>query len=266
LKKFVIVAVFLMLLAVWCVWLAATPVYREFWEDQEAAASERSGTTKVWVCSQKSGFSVFTHGKQIEFLGIIPQLDCAGPLSESVFDYLQEEIRDNAKKSILTIQDKKFWEEEYFVWDTDERRQFQWGLCAPEVLCVSETRYFMRGGFNRPAEGMIGRIFIWQDSSMVEVALADLFKSPSRGWFEVVAKEVEAELRSRHSYFPYDGHFPYQEFETFRITETGLKILIYGDTPVDDSVELDFSWDLMSPFLKPGAPVTIWYEKQLQKR
>ena len=266
LKNFVIVAVFFILLAVWCVWLAATPVYLEYWEDQEAADSERSGTTKVWVCSQQSGFSVFTHGKQIEFLGTIPQLDCAGPLSESVFEFLQEEIRNNAKISILTIQDKKFWDEYYFVWDTDERRQFQWGLCAPDVLSVLETRYFMTGGYNRPGEWLVGRIFIWQDSSMVEVALADLFKdSPSREWFEVLAKEVWADLRRQKAYV-YEDSLPFREFDQFLITDRGLKILIWEQRLFGDVIEVVVSWDLLSPFLKPGAPVTIWYEKQLQKR
>jgi len=49
-----------------------------------------------------------------------------------------------------------------------------------------------------------------------------------------------------------------------------LKILFHHyevtTGPYYNIVEVVVSWDLMAPFLKPDAPVTRWYEKQLQKR
>ena len=101
---------------------------------------------------------------------------------------------------------------------------------------------------------------------MVEVALADLFKdSPSREWFEVLAKEVWADLRRQKAYV-YEDSLPFREFDQFLITDRGLQILIWEQRLFGDVIEVVVSWDLLSPFLKPGAPVTIWYEKQLQKR
>ena len=99
--------------------------------------------------------------------------------------------------------------------------------------------------------------------------LADLFKdSPSSEWFQVLAKEVEADLRRQSAYW-IDDHLPFGGFDQFVITEKGLKILFQPyeiDTgPYFNFIEVVVSWDLLGPYLKPGAATTIWYQ-QLQKR
>ena len=67
----------------------------------------------------------------------------------------------------------------------------------------------------------------------------------------------------------FEDQLPFEESDQFLIAEEGLKIIFQPyeiSGPFDNVVEVVVSWDLMAPFLKPGAPVTIWYEKQLQKR
>ncbi|MBT6452030.1 MAG: hypothetical protein HOK60_03400 [Planctomycetes bacterium] len=83
----------------------------------------------------------------------------------------------------------------------------------------------------------------------------------------MLTKEVTNDLRRHISDADYR---PYLEIYQFLITEQGLEIL-FQPSEVTHYRTHQFSgvvvsWDLLSPFLKPGAPVTIWYEKQLQKR
>ena len=275
LNKLLIVAVLLMPLAVECFWLAATPSYREFWESKKADAAfvitggeDPSASTDVWVCWQKSGFSVFTHGKESLFKGEVPRLDCTAPLSESVFALLQDEIRTIAEIAMVTFRDKKFWEDYYFVWDSYYSRRFQREVCAPEVVSLMETGLSHHDGQYHYWVWILGRNFIWQESTRVEVELEDLFmESPEREWFKVLANVVKTDLRHMSTL---SNILPIEKFDQFLITEEGLKILFqpYELTgfPPDSFAEVVVSWDLLRPFLKPGAPVTIWYEKQLQKR
>ncbi len=277
LKNFVIVAVFIMLLAVLCVLLAATPVSREYWETRKAGVppiSERLAAptedTEVWVCWQKTGFSVFTKGKEDIFLGEIPRLDRTAPLSESVFDLLQEEIRTVAKERRANSLKYKSLSMRYLVLDSYYSRTFVKNLCSSEVLSLMEIHYFAPDYAAHPGFGVLGRNFIWHDSIMVEIGLADLFEeSPGREWFVVLEKAVEAYLMPMMDEYLED-QLPFEEFDQFLIAEEGLKIIFQPyeimSGPYDNFVEVVVSWDLMSPFLKPGAPVTIWYEKQLQKR
>jgi hypothetical protein len=278
LKKYLLVAALLMLLAVLCLWLAATPVYREYWETKKAGVppispiveslAAPSEDTEVWVCWLKTGFSVFTKGKEDIFRGEIPRLDRTEPLSESVFGFLQEEIRTTAKTRRANAWNGLSWSMRYFVLDSYYSRTFVKNLCSPEVLSLMEIQYFYPNYAAHPGVMALGRNFVWHESIMVEIGLADLFEeSPGREWFEVLEKEVEANLMLMDEYLEYQ--LPFEEFDQFLIAEEGLKIIFQPyaiSGPFDNVVEVVVSWDLMAPFLKPGAPVTIWYEKQLQKQ
>jgi hypothetical protein len=277
LNKLLIVAVLMIPLAVECVRFAATPSYREYWDSKKAhvdytctGRGNPSATTEIWVCWQKTGFSVFTKGKEDIFEGVIPRLDCTAPLSEAVFALLQDEIRTIAKLKRDNSLSGMSWSMWYFVIDSTDRRSFIKGLCTPEVVSLEEDRYYFIDWAMIPSIGVLGRNFIWHDSSMMEIELEDLFeKSPGREWFAVLAKKVEDDLRRQKAAF-LDDRLPFEKFDQFLITAEGLKIIFQPyeiDTgPFCYFVEVVVSWDLMSPFLKPGAPVTIWYEKQLQKR
>ena len=278
LKKYLLVTALLMLLAVWCLWLAATPVYREYWETKKAGVppispiveslAAPSEDTEVWVCWLKTGFSVFTKGKEDIFRGEIPRLDRAEPLSESVFGLLQEEIRTTAKTRRANARSGMSWSMTSFVLDTYYSRTFSKNLCSPEVLSLMEIQYFAPDWAAHPGLTALGRNFIWHDSIMMEIGLADLFKeSPGRDWFEVLEKGVEAKLLLMDEYF--ESQVPFEEFDQFLIAEEGLKIIFQPyeiSGPFDKVVDVVVSWDRLSPFLKPDAPVTRWYEKQLQKR
>ena len=278
LKNFVIVAVFIMLLAVWCVWLAATPSYREFWDTRKAGELSQEPLLiptvdgKYWTFWQKTGFSVFTKGKEDVFEGIIPQLDCTEPLSEAVFDFLQEEIRAVAKKIRETsLMDDQSWSEEhFFVHDSVYIRTFEKGVCTPEVVSLKEYRYFYPDDASHEGIFIKGRNFVWNGSAMREIALADLFDGSSlRDGFAVLEKEVKKDLIDRDLYDFYIGEFSLEPSRQFLITKEGLKIIFQryalGGYYSIDSVAT-VPWNRLSSLLKPGAPVTIWYEKQIQKK
>ena len=277
LNKLLIVVAFLMPLAVECVRLAATPSFYERWDTRKAGEIEDEPLLiptvdgKYWTFWQKTGFSVFTKGKEDVFEGIIPQLDCTEPLSEAVFDFLQEEIRAVAKrKRDTSLEPHPVCPPEHFiVHDSVYIRTFKKGVCTPEVVSLKEYRYFYPDWAAHEGIGIKGRNFVWNGSAMREIRLADLFEeSPGRDWFALLAKEVEADLR-RQSYSQFDGFLPFEKFDQFLITEDGLKIIFqryafssgYYGFPT-----ATVSRDRLSPFLKPGAPVTRWYEKQLQKQ
>jgi len=278
LKKYLLVAALLMLLAVLCLWLAAIPVYREYWDTRKAGVSlipvrdrmaAPSEDTEVWVCWLKTGFSVFTKGKEDIFRGEIPRLDRTEPLSESVFGLLQEEIRTTAKTRRANAWNGLSWSMRYFVLDSYYSRTFVKNLCSPEVLSLMEIQYFAPDYAAHPGVTAVGRNFVWHDSNMVEIGLADLFEeSPGREWFEVLEKGVEANLMPMMNEYLED-QLPFEEFDQFLIAEEGLKIIFQPyeiSGPFDNFVEVVVSWDLMAPFLEPDAPVTRWYEKQLQKQ
>ena len=291
LNKWVIVAAFLMPLAVWCVELAITPSSHEFLLEPEAVNSnpwatryhefrteletrfERPGfhrtePTSTRVLWGKSGLSIFNRGKVDIFWGELPLLDCGGPLSESVFDWLWEEITTEAEDRMVLIPKQKFLMEHYFVWDSFYWRTSHLKVCTPQVVSLLQREEYHHDYYINSGVSASGRNFIWQDSRLVELNLADLFKdSPSNDWYEVLTKEVTNDLRRHISDADYR---PYLEIYQFLITEQGLEIL-FQPSEVTHYRTHQFSgvvvsWDLLSPFLKPGAPVSIWYEKQLQKR
>jgi hypothetical protein len=291
LNKLLIVAVLLMPIAVWCVKLAATPSYHEFLLEPEAVNSnpwvtryhefrteletrfERPGfhrtePTSTRVLWGKSGLSIFNRGKVDIFWGELPLLDCGGPLSESVFDLLWEEITTEAEDRMVLIPKHNYLMEHYFVWDSFYWRTSQLKVCTPQVVSLLQREEYHHDYYLNSGVWVSGRNFIWQDSRLVELNLADLFKdSPSNDWYEVLTKEVTDDLR-RH--IPDADYRPYRQIYEYLITEQGLEILFQPSEVTHvrykQFIGVVVSWDLMAPFLKPGAPVTIWYEKQLQKR
>jgi hypothetical protein len=285
LKNFVIVAVFLMLLAVLCVLLAATPSFYERWDTRKAGEyyyghrgmdfqlPVSSVDQKVWAFWQKTGFSVFTKGKEDFFKAEIPQLDCTSPLSEAVFKFLQEEIRTLARKirdeNLNNLNLVSTYYSNSLVHDSTYINTFQKGLCTSEVVSLKEYWCFYPDGASHEGIGIIGRNFVLNGSAMQEIELKDLFdESSGRDWFAVLAKEVEADLR-RQGYSSFDEYLPFEEFGQFLITGEGLKIIFQNyafSSGIHGFPVAYVSWDLMAPFLKPDAPVTRWYEEQLQKR
>ena len=283
LKTLLIVAVFLMPLAVECVRLAARPSYCEFLDTRKAGepySGHRgidfdrlpvlSVDQKVWAFWQKTGFSVFTKGKEDFFKAEIPQLDCTEPLSEAVFKFLQEEIRAVAKRIRETsLMDKRSWSMgHFFVRDSTYIRTFQKRLCIPEVVSLKEYRCFYPDWAAHDGITILGRNFVWNGSAMQEIELTDLFdESSGRDWFAVLAKEVEADLR-RQGYYEFHGYLPFEQFYQFLITGEGLKMIFqnYAFFSGMNGFPVAYvSWDLLAPFLKPDTPVTRWVEKQLQK-
>ena len=287
LKQFVIVAVFLMLLAVLCVLLAATPSFYERWDTRKAGEyyyghrgmdfqlPVSSVDQKVWAFWQKTGFSVFTKGKEDFFKAEIPQLDCTSPLSEAVFKFLQEEIRSLARKtrdrSLNNLNLVSAYGSNSLVHDSTVIRTFQKGLCTSEVVSLKGYWCFYPDGASHEGIEIIGRNFVLNGSALQEIELKDLFdESSGRDWFAVLAKEVEADLR-RQGYWLYDEYLPFEQFhfDQFLIVEEGLKIIFQNyafSSGIHGFPVAYVSWDLMAPFPKPDAPVTRWYEEQLQKR
>ena len=58
LKKYLLVAALLMLLAVWCLWLAAAPGYREYWDTRKAGVSPISPIVSRVTCEQNTKLQV----------------------------------------------------------------------------------------------------------------------------------------------------------------------------------------------------------------
>ena len=284
LKTLSIVAVFLMPLAVECVRLAARPSFYECWDTREAGEDYYdhishvledvpvpSVDQKVWAFWQKTGFSVFTKGKEDFFKAEIPQLDCTEPLSEAVFKFLQEEIRAVAKRIRETsLMDKRSWSMgHFFVRDSTYIRTFQKRLCIPEVVSLKEYWCYFPTGASKETVGVGGRNFVLNGSAMQEIGLQDLFDdSAGRDWFAVLAKEVEADLR-RQGYYEFHGYLPFEQFYQFLITGEGLKMIFqnYAFFSGMNGFPVAYvSWDLLAPFLKPDTPVTRWVESELQKQ
>jgi len=286
LKKYLLVAALLMLLAVLCLWLAVTPSYYERWDTRKAGESYyghrgiefrlpvSSVDQKVWAFWQKTGFSVFTKGKEDFFKAEIPQLDCTEPLSEAVFKFLQEEIRAVAKRIRDTSLEPRqlyllYSEQHFIVHDSTLIRTFQKGLCTSEVVSLKDYWCFYDDAASHEGISIKGRNFVLNGSALQEIELKDLFDDSSgRDWFAVLAKEVEADLR-RQGYSQFDEYLPFEEFGQFLITGEGLKIIFQNyafSSGMYGFPAAYVSWDLLAPFLEPDAPVTRWYEEQLQKQ
>ena len=286
-NKLLIVAAILMVLAVVCVMLAVTPSYYERWDTRKAGEyysghhgydfqlPVSSVDQKVWTYWQKTGFSVFTKGKEHFFKAEIPQLDCTEPLSEAVFKFLQEEIRSLARKTrdenLNNLNLLNAYYSKSLVHDSTIIRTFQKGLCTSEVVSLKGYWCFYPDGASHEGIGISGRSFVLNGSALQEIELQDLFDESSGGdWFAVLAKEVEADLRRQgYSDLELEEDLPFEQFDDFLIVEEGLKIIFqnYAFYSGIHGFPVAFvSWDLLAPFLKPGAPVTCWYEKQLQKQ
>ena len=289
LKKYLLVAALLMLLAVLCLWLAVTPSYYERWDIRKAGEyyfghhgydfqlPVSSVDQKVWAFWQKTGFSVFTKGKEDFFKAEIPQLDCTEPLSEAVFKFLQEEIRAVAKRLRDTSLEPRqlyllYSAQHFIVHDSTLIRTFQKGLCTSEVVSLKGYWCFYPDTASHEGIRIYGRNFVLNGSAMQEIELQDLFdESSGRDWFAVLAKEVEADLRRQGHWLSDDEYLPFEQFhfDQFLIVEEGLKIIFQNyafDSGIHGFPVAYVSWDLLAPFLKPDAPVTRWYEEQLQKR
>ena len=293
LNKLLIVAVFLkllavMLLAVVCVMLASRPSFNERWDTRKAGEYYHghhgydfqlpvsSVDQKVWAFWQKTGFSVFTKGKEDFFKAEIPQLDCTEPLSEAVFKFLQEEIRAVAKRIRDTSLEPRqlyllYSEQHFIVHDSTLIGTFQKGLCTSEVVSLKDYWCFYPDTASHEGIRIYGRNFVLNGSAMQEIGLADLFdESSGRDWFAVLAKEVEADLR-RQRYSDFDWYLPFEQFhfDQFLITAEGLEIIFQNyafNSGIHGFPVAYVSWDLLAPFLKPDAPVTRWVEKELQKQ
>jgi hypothetical protein len=231
---------------------------------------------KVWAFWQKTGFSVFTKGKEDFFKAEIPQLDCTSPLSEAVFKFLQEEIRAVAKRIRDTSLEPRqlyllYSEQHFIVHDSTLIGTFQKGLCTSEVVSLKDYWCFYPDTASHEGIRIYGRNFVLNGSAMQEIGLADLFdESSGRDWFAVLAKEVEADLR-RQRYSDFDWYLPFEQFhfDQFLITAEGLEIIFQNyafNSGIHGFPVAYVSWDLLAPFLKPDAPVTRWVEKELQKQ
>ena len=292
LNKLLIVAVFLkllavMLLAVVCVMLASRPSFNERWDTRKAGEyydghhgydfqlPTLSVDQKVWAFWQKTGFSVFTKGKEDFFKAEIPQLDCTEPLSEAVFKFLQEEIRSLAKKTrdenLNNLNLLNAYYSKSLVHDSTIIRTYQKGLCTSEVVSLKGYWCFYPDGASHEGIRIYGRNFVLNGSAMQEIELQDLFdESSGRDWFAVLAKEVEADLR-RQRYSDFDWYLPFEQFhfDQFLITAEGLEIIFQNYafySGIHGFPVAYVSWDLLAPVLKPDTPVTRWVEKELQKQ
>ena len=286
-NKLLIVAAILMVLAVVCVVLAVTPSYHERWDLRKAGEyyyghhgydfrmPALSVDQKVWAYWQKTGFSVFTKGKEYFFEAEIPQLDCAEPLSGAVFKFLQEEVRTMAQKirdnNLSNLNLVSAYSSNSLAHDSTYLNTFHKRLCTSEVVSLKEYWCFYPDGASKEGIGISGRNFVLNGSAMQEIELEDLFDdSLEQAAFAVLEKEVEADLlRQGYSDLELKDELPTEPFDQFLIVEEGLKILFQNYafySGMHGFPVANVSWDLLAPFLKPDAPVTRWVEKELQKQ
>lgn len=282
-NKLLIVAAFLLPLAVECVRLAAAPSFYERWDTREAGeyhydqhGADLEGLPvpsvdqKIWAFWQKTGFSILNKGKEDFFKAEIPQLDCNEPLSEAVFEFLQKEIRAVAKEFRETsLMDDHGWSKEhFFVRDSTYIRTFEKGLCIPEVVSLEEYRCFYPDWAAHEGIWIKGRNFVWNGSAIREIGLADLFDGSSeRAWLAVLEKELEVALlglRSRE----WTEDFSLKPTRQFFMTREGLNLIfqMYELGGLYSHTSLKVPWDRLSSILKPDTPVTRWVEKELQKQ
>jgi hypothetical protein len=282
LKTLLIVAAFLMPLFVWFVELAARPSFYECWDTRKAGEyyydhqgcdleglPVSSVDQKVWAFWQKTGFSVFTKGKEDFFKAEIPQLDCTEPLSEAVFKFLQEEIRAVAKRKRDTSLEPHRWcyPEHFMVHDSTYIRTFEKGLCIPEVVSLEEYRCFYPDWAAHDGIIVLGRNFVWNGSAIRELELADLFEGSSEGdWLVVLEKELEVALLGLRSQ-EWTENFSLKPTRQFFMTREGLNIIfqMYELGGIYSHTSKMVPWERLSSILKPDAPVTQWVEKELQK-
>ena len=267
-----------MVLAVVCVMLAVTPSYHERWDFRKAGEyySGHHGydfripapgvNQKVWAYWQKTGFSVFTKGKEDFFKAEIPQLDCTEPLSEVVFKFLQEEIRAVGKEFRETsLMDDHGWSREYFfVRDSTYIRTFEKGLCIPEVVSLEEYRCFFPDWAAHEGIWIKGRNFVWNGSAIREIGLADLFDGSSeRAWLAVLEKELEVAGVQE-----WTENYSLKPTRQFFITREGLNLIFqrYELGGYYSQTSKMVPWNRLNSILKPDTPVTRWVEKELQKQ
>ena len=266
----------------WFVELAARPSFYERWDTRKAgegyydhisheleSVPVSSVDQKVWAFWQKTGFSVFTKGKEDFFKAEIPQLDCTEPLSEAVFKFLQEEIRAVGKEFRETsLLDDHGWSKEYFfVRDSTYIRTFEKGLCIPEVVSLEEYRCFFPDWATHEGIRIKGRNFVWNGSAIREIALADLFAGSSEGdWLAALKKELEIALLDR-GFQQATDYFSLKPTRQFFMTREGLNIIfqMYELGGLYSHTSIIVPWERLSSILKPDAPVTQWVEKELQK-
>ena len=278
-NKLLIVAVFLMPLAVECVRLAARPSYCEFLDTRKAGepySGHRgidfdrlpvlSVDQKVWAFWQKTGFSVFTKGKEDFFKAEIPQLDCTEPLSEAVFKFLQEEIRASAKRQRETSLEPHWlcYPEHFFVHDSTYYCIFQKRLCTPEVVSLEEYRSFYPDWAIHDGITVLGRNFVWNGFVIRELELADLFEGSSEGdWLAVLEKELEVAGIQE-----WTENYSLKPTRQFFMTREGLNLIFqrYELGGLYSQTSKMVPWERLSSILKPDTPVTRWVERELQKK
>lgn len=278
-KTLLIVAAILMPLAVECVRLAAAPSFYERWDTREAGERYYDHTSdvletvpvssvdqKVWSFWQKTGFSVFTKGKEDFFKAEIPQLDFTEPLSEAVFKFLQEEIRAVAKRKRETSLEphRLCYPEHFMVHDSTYYRILQKRLCTPEVVSLEEYRYFYPDWAVHDGIIVLGRNFVWNGSAIQELELEDLFEGSSEEeWLAVLEKELEvAGLQE------WTESYSLKPTRQFFMTREGLNFIFqrYELGGYHSETSKMVPWNRLSSILKPGSPVTRWVKRELQKQ
>ena len=278
-NKFVIVAAILMPLVAEFVRLAAAPSFYERWDTREAgenyydhishvleAVPDSSVDQKVWAFWQKSGFSVFTKGKEDFFFAEIPQLDCTEQLSEAVFKFLQEEIRTVAYRIRETSLEphRLCYPEHFLVHDSTYYRIFQNRLCTPELVSLEEYRYFYPDWAVHDGITVLGRNFVWNGSAIQELELADLFEGSSEGdWLAVLEQELEVAGIQE-----WTENYSLKPTRQFFITREGLNLIFqrYELGGYYSQTSKMVPWNRLNSILKPDTPVTRWVEKELQKQ
>ena len=266
-------------LAVECVRLAAAPSFYERWDTLEAGENyydhishvledvpDSNVDQKVWAFWQKTGFSVFTKGKEDFFLAEIPQLDCNEPLSEEVFKFLQDEIRAVAKRIRETSLEphRLCYLEHFLVHDSTYYRIFQNRLCTPELVSLEEYRYFYPDWAVHDGITVLGRNFVWNGSAIQELELADLFEGSSEGdWLAVLEQELEVAGIQE-----WTENYSLKPTRQFFITREGLNLIFqrYELGGYYSQTSKMVPWNRLNSILKPDTPVTRWVEKELQKQ
>ncbi len=278
-KTLLIVAVLMVPLFAWFVELAARPSFYERWDTRKAgedyydhishvleSVPVSSVDKKVWAFWQKTGFSVFTKGKENFFKAEIPQFDCTEPLSEAVFKFLQEEIRAVAKKIRETSLEphRLCYPEHFLVHDSTYYRIVQKRLCTSELVSLEEYRYFYPDWAIHDGITVLGRNFVWNGSAIQELEMADLFEGSSEGdWLAVLEKELEVAGVQE-----WTENYSLKPTRQFFITREGLNLIFqrYELGGYYSQTSKMVPWNRLNSILKPDTPVTRWVEKQLQKQ
>lgn len=250
--------------------IAFVPHQRESWEVAEAGSPDPSGNRNTWKLERRSGFRIFGRGLSKTFNAEIPPFESDSPLADSVFDLLRKEALATAPAEDINPLSEGLdpWRYEGGTYAYSSALSYQAVTCDPLLLSLLITHRYYTGGAHSNYN-LTSRNFLWQDSSLVELQLSDLFiDTPAREWFEVLAKDVETDLR-RQEASSVDYNLPFEEFSNFTITDKGL-VIHFEPYEVSSFAHGFLSvvepWESLRPFLKPGALLTRWVQQQGQQQ